>query len=152
MVQILSQCKHVLNIPINDTFAWTNSTIVLSWLQGSPHRFKVFVGNRVAQIMELIPPERWKHVGEDNPADCASRGMYSSEILNHTLWWSGPEWLKLDQDYWPKQSQVRSSLPPDESEELCSFAYAAVVKTPPLIPFDRFSTFSQLVRVTAFVL
>ena len=103
--------------------------------------------------MELIPPERWRHVvGEDNPADCASHGMYPSEILNHTLWWSGPKWLKLNQDHWPKQSQVRSSLPPDKSEELCSFAYAAVVKTPPLIPFDHFSTFSRLVRVTAFIL
>ena len=151
MAQILSQCKHVLNIPINDTFAWTDSTIVLSSLQGSPRRFKVFVGNRVAQIMELIPPECWRHVDEDNPADCASRGMYPSEILNHTLWWSGPEWLKLDQDHWPEQSQVRPSLPPDEPEKLCSFAYT-VVETPPLMPFDRFSMFSRLVRVNAFVL
>lgn len=28
-----------------------------------------------------------------NPADCASRGLQGSELLNHSLWWSGPVWL-----------------------------------------------------------
>ena len=77
MAQILSQCKEILKIPIDHTYAWTNSTIVLSWLQGNPCRFKVVIGNRVAQITELILPERWRHFfGKDNPADCASRGIY----------------------------------------------------------------------------
>ena len=77
MAQILSQSKDVLKIPFEHTYAWTDSTIVLSWLQGNPRRFKVFIGNRVAQIMDLILPDRWRHVtSEDNPADCASRGMY----------------------------------------------------------------------------
>ncbi len=56
---------------------------------------QMFVGNRVAQIMELIPPERWGHVlSADNPADCASRGLYPAA---HTLWWNGPEWLRFGQ-------------------------------------------------------
>ena len=41
---------------------------------------------RVSTIMELIPPERWKHLnGLDNPADCASRGLYPSELLCHGM-------------------------------------------------------------------
>jgi len=84
MTQVLSQSKDVLKIPLDHTYVWTDSTIVLSRLQGSPRRFKVFIGNRVAQIMELIPPDRWRHItSEDNPADCASHGMYPSEILTH---------------------------------------------------------------------
>ena len=54
MAQILSRCKEVLKIPIDRTYAWTDSTIVLSGLRGNPRPFKVFVGNRIAQIMELI--------------------------------------------------------------------------------------------------
>lgn len=51
--------------------------------QGNPHRFKVYVGNRVLQIMDLIPPDRWDHVAStNNPADCASRGLYPSELLS----------------------------------------------------------------------
>ena len=150
MAQILSQSKDVLKIPLEHTYAWTDSTIVLSWLQGNPRRFKVFIGNRVAQIMDLIPPDCWRHVtSEDNPADCASRGMYPSEILNHKLWWSGPEWLKLNQERWPKQSEVKSVSSSEEADKLCSATCTALVQSSPLIPFDRFSIFTRLVRVTA---
>ena len=55
MAHILFQRKDVLNIPTERTYALTDSTIVLSWLQGNPRRLKVFIGNRVAQVMELIP-------------------------------------------------------------------------------------------------
>lgn len=31
---------------------------------------------------------------EENPADCASRGIFASEIIHNVLWWSGPIWLQ----------------------------------------------------------
>ena len=75
-------------------FAWTDSTVVLSWLSGSPRHFKVFVGNHVSNILELLPPDSWHRVaGRDNPADAGSRGMLPSELLEHELWWVGPSWL-----------------------------------------------------------
>ena len=40
MEQILLQCKDILNIPTEHIYTWTDSTIVLSWLQGNPRRFK----------------------------------------------------------------------------------------------------------------
>ena len=153
MAQILSQRKEVLKISIDHTYAWTDSTIVLNWLQGNPRRFKVFVGNRVAQIMELNSPERWRHViGEDNPADCASRGIYPSKVLSHDLWWNGPEWLRLDPKQWPNQSEFKSVSPLEEANELCSTTCTAIVQSPPLIPFDQFSTFTSLIRMTAWVI
>ena len=137
MAQLLSQCKDVLKIPIDHTYAWTDSTIALNWLQGNPRRFKVFVGNRVAQMMELIPPDHWRHVvSEENPADCASRGMYPSEILTHSL--------KIDG---PNNSRSRDSSS-EETDELSS-ATCTIVQSPPLIPFDCFLTLLHLVRVTA---
>ena len=150
MAQLLSHCKKILEVPMDQVFAWTDSTIVLNWIQGNPRRFKVYVGNRVSQIMELIPPDRWKHVvGADNPADCASRGLYPSEILTHHLWWNGPAWLKHDPPEWPTQSVIEPNLPSGEADELYSFACAMVVEEEPLLPCDRFSTFSRLKRVTA---
>ena len=103
--------------------------------------------------MELIPPECWRHVvSEDNPADCASRGMCPSEILTHSLWWNGPEWLKLNPKQWPKQSETKSVSPSEEANELCAATCTAILQTPPLMPFNRFSTFTRLVRVTAWVI
>ena len=84
-----------------DVHAWTDSTIVISWLDGNPRRFKTYAGNRVASIMELITPNQWKRVnGAQNPADCTSRDIFPSELLQHSLWWNGPPWLCLAPSEW----------------------------------------------------
>lgn len=62
--------KHLEQVPTSSIYAWTDSTIVLDWLNGNPRRFKTFVGNRVSEIMDTVPPKRWRHVPtECNPAD-----------------------------------------------------------------------------------
>lgn len=69
---------------------------------GNPCCFKTFVGNRVSHIVDVIPPNRWRHViGSENPADCASRGLLPSELLTHDLWWNEPSWLSLPTSEWP---------------------------------------------------
>ena len=104
LAQILHHCKEVFSLSLKDVFAWTDSTIVLNWLVGSPRHFKTYVSTHVSSIMELIAPDRWNHVnGLVNPADCASRGLFPSELLNFALWWDGPKWLRLSPDEWPKQ-------------------------------------------------
>ena len=84
LAQLLHHAKQALNIPTESVYAWTDSTIVLSWLIGNPRRFKTFVGNRLSHIMQIIPPDRWNHVS--SPADCASRGLFPSELVGHELW------------------------------------------------------------------
>lgn len=103
--------------------------------------------------MELIPSDCWTHIiSEDNPADCASCGMYPSWILTHTLWWNGPEWLKLAQEQWSKQSEVKSVSSLEQVDKLCSVTCTVLVQSPLLIPFDRFLTCIHLVRVTAWII
>ena len=76
-----------IEIPIDSTYAWMDSTVVLSWVRANPRRFKPFIGNRVAGIMDQIPPERWRHIpGVTNPADFASIGLYPQELANYDLW------------------------------------------------------------------
>ena len=92
LAQLLDNIRKVFNLPTTQLYTWTDSTIVLSWLNGDPKRFKTYVCNRVSNIVELIGPDRWRHVcGAENPADCASRGLFPSEILHHELWWNGPD-------------------------------------------------------------
>ncbi len=45
-----------LHLDLNQAFAWTDSTIVLRWLQVPPHKLQTFVANRVAQTVEILPP------------------------------------------------------------------------------------------------
>ena len=151
LTQLLHHVKQVFNLPLSCVHAWTDSTIVLCWLVGNPRRFKTYVGNRVSRIMELIAPDRWNHVnGTENPADCASRGLFPSELSGHELWWNGPRWLKLSSTGWPQQSIIPQVEPSDEEREVC-FHVTAHSRTP-LIAMDRYSNFTQLKYVTAWIL
>lgn len=75
----------------------------------------------VSHIVELVAPDRWRHIlGSENPADCASRGLLPSELLQHQLWWNGPDWLSSDLSNWPKQTgDTPQESVPDEEKELC---------------------------------
>ena len=96
LTKLLCHIKRILNVPVT-VFAWTDSTIVLSWLTGNPRRFKTYVGNRVSFIVDQLPPDCWRHVaGTQNPADCASRGLFPLQLKDHDLWWKGPQWLQLN--------------------------------------------------------
>ena len=151
LAQLLDHIKEVFHLSIQDIYAWTDSTIVLNWLSGNPRRFKTFVGNRVSSILELIPPDRWKHVsGTDNPADCASRGLFPSELLEYNLWWEGPTWLSLPPSEWLEQS---IPSPPESSEEEKNVCLLTTIQSKaPIIPLDRYSSFTRLKRVTAWAI
>ncbi len=106
--QLLQHCQSLFSISTTDIFAWTDSTIVLNWIAGNPRRFKTYVANRITNITEAVPPSRWNHVeGILNPADCASRGIFPSELLSHELWWDGPPWLRLGVCQWPQSSSLQ---------------------------------------------
>ena len=106
-----------------DTYAWSDSTIVIDWLNGNPRRFKTFVGNRVSHILDRILSDRWNHIdGGDNPADCASRGLFPFELVSHDLWWTGPCWLRKDMSEWPKLS-ITPLVIPEELRDITLTSY-----------------------------
>ncbi|XP_073962925.1 uncharacterized protein [Choristoneura fumiferana] len=90
---------------VQDTFAWSDSSVALSWIKSCPSRWKTFVANRVSHIQDTIPPENWRHVRTaDNPADCGSRGLLPNDLINQTSWWHGPYWLSQPADAWPRSA------------------------------------------------
>ncbi|KAL0830470.1 hypothetical protein ABMA28_002635 [Loxostege sticticalis] len=92
-------------IPIDVIHLWSDSTVVLSWLRSHSSRWTTFVANRVSHIQDIIPAESWHHVASgDNPADVCSRGQLPYDLINNSLWWSGPCWLSKTSDRWPKNS------------------------------------------------
>ena len=104
MSKLLTSIRLALDIPLNDVHAWGDGTIALTWLDGNPRRYRTFVGNSISTILEVLPPAAWHHVPtQDNPADCASRGMLPGELLQHSLWWNSPPWLTTDPFQMPPQ-------------------------------------------------
>ena len=89
--------KHIIEIvpiDIQSVHLWSDSTDVLCWLKDRPSRWPVFVANRCAEILTLLPSAFWHKVQSlENPADVASRGIEPSLYQEFHLWWHGPEWL-----------------------------------------------------------
>ena len=95
--QLMKHLQGILAIPTSNLYAFTDSTIVLYWIYRRSQRFKTFEANRIGDIQENVPPEKWAHViSQENPADAGSRGFTPGEITHHSLWWNGPSWLKED--------------------------------------------------------
>jgi hypothetical protein len=84
-----------LSIDTQEVSAWSNSTVVLGWLAAPPYKWETFVANKIAEVQDVFPRNRWDYVNsEDNPADCASRGISYHCLANHILWWVGPKRLR----------------------------------------------------------
>ncbi|XP_035213254.1 uncharacterized protein LOC118187155 [Stegodyphus dumicola] len=101
LVNLLKSVLEHLEFPIRKVLAWTDSTVVLSWISAEPYRWVPFVANRVAKIQNTIPNVRWNHInGKRNPADSGTRGMFPAEFLKCERWFIGPTWL-YSQDFEP---------------------------------------------------
>ena len=73
---------------------WTDSTLVLSWLQEIPRSWNTFIANRVQAIQDTLNLKHWKHVpSEDNPADLATRRVSADQLDSVAPWRNGPRWL-----------------------------------------------------------
>ncbi|XP_038122496.1 uncharacterized protein LOC119771145 [Culex quinquefasciatus] len=82
-------------------WAWTDSTIVLNWLSTHPRKWKTYVANRTAAILDYLPRSCWNHVlGKENPADLATRGLTPAELLGNPLWLGSAPWMQVDQALW----------------------------------------------------
>ncbi|GFX22204.1 uncharacterized protein TNCV_2950501 [Trichonephila clavipes] len=93
--QLLEKVLHSLTLPIQQIMLWTDSNIVLAWIQRSPKQLKTFIGNRIKIIQRLTQNFQWNHVSSnENPADLISRGLNASDISSKQLWWHGSDFLR----------------------------------------------------------
>ncbi|CAG5017096.1 unnamed protein product [Parnassius apollo] len=100
-----------MKIPTCQIFAWTDSTIVLSWLFGNLSRWNTFVRNRVVEILDNIGNQNWYHVqSQDNPVDAASRGKHVLDLKDDKMWWNGPEWLSTSNIKYSRSETITTNL------------------------------------------
>ena len=137
--KLLHQVRLALKVDLSHVVAWSDSTIVLHWLDGNPRRLKTFVGNRVASILEFVPSGTWKHVPTaDNLADSSSRGL-PLDLLHHSLRWEGPLWLHQEPPNYPEQPLT----PPPVLPEVRAICHAAMPSPPQLWLEERYTSCSE---------
>ncbi|XP_070139213.1 uncharacterized protein [Drosophila bipectinata] len=146
----IQQQLHVPQMPVT-VYYWSDAMILLHWIYGDPCRWKTFVANRIGSIQEVSSASQWGHVPtQDNPADCATRGLTPLQLTQDKLWWSGPDWLQEPEDHWPKVTLTS----PDPST-ICEEQAAKVIHAHTCASTDSFvesfSSYSRLVFSTAFI-
>ena len=151
LARLLETTSVILDIPADQVYAWSDSTIVLCWLGNSPSRYKTYVANRITTVTNHFPSTIWQHVPtESNPADCASRGLSAKELVEHALWWKGPPWLSVEPLVIPRQPQ--QNLLDEHQDDHAKPATCLVTNAEPTVWLaNRFSSYNTLVKVTAWV-
>jgi len=93
-----------IDIPVDESVFWTDSTCVISYTQNNDKRFHTFVANRIAIIHDATSLSQWRYVdSERNPADDASCGLKVHSVIFKTRWMNGPDFLWEPESRWPVQ-------------------------------------------------
>uniref|UniRef100_A0A914EKC3 Integrase catalytic domain-containing protein n=1 Tax=Acrobeloides nanus TaxID=290746 RepID=A0A914EKC3_9BILA len=157
-----------LRQPISEKFIWTDSTAVLGWIF-STKKQEVFIENRMKELRS-DPKLEYRHVcSADNTADCATRGLPSSKLIDFDLWWFGPNWLQQAKENWPnsefggipeilKHTEEIGTIEvqPEESATLSIIEPTIVRDNTDIEPFpidlSKFSSLHKLIRHIVLIL
>ena len=162
-------------LKVDSVFFWSDAQIVLWWIWGVNREFKQFIQNRVVEIRRITKPTQWNYCPtESNPADICSRGLMTSKLITHQLWWSGPEFLRKEEEWWPSLTMNSVTVTNDDSDPCLELKKESMkkqrdstvvvniasgevtseksVNLERIIPLEGFSSLQRLMRVTAYVL
>ena len=93
---------------------WTDSQVVLGYINNNARRFHVYVANRVQEIRESTDP-RQSSQRMSTPADDASRGLRARHLVDNARWLQGPKFL-WSTDVDPGTDASGLQLDPDDPE------------------------------------
>lgn len=149
LARLMVKVESTLSLKIDHKFYWTDSTIVLAWINTTTRQLKTFAANRVAEIQTTTTSSEWRHVStNENPADLLSRGSPPDQLIDCNLWWQGPTWLLQHHNDW---LQSTYNLKGVEIPEKRNIAIISNVVQQKIDLFDKFSSLSKLQRVVSFV-
>ena len=103
--QLSDLLKRELHIRIDAYYFWTDSQIVLGYLNNRTRRFQLFVARRVLRIHELTDVKDWRYVPTaQNPSDMLTRSKAIQIGDLGDFWFHGPTWLLGHETDWPSTS------------------------------------------------
>lgn len=102
------------------------------------------MANRTLEIFTAMKSSQWFHVAsKENPADCASRGLFPSSLLITDMWFSRPSFLRA--------ASIGYKRTEHYSIDLEQFLKAHITTLPDVFfIFRRYSLLTKLVRIVAY--
>ena len=150
--------RRELDLPVDSSTFWTDSTCVLRYIENKDKRFQIFVANRVSAILDQSTATQWRYAETSlNPADEASRGMTVDALLRSDRWSQGPPFLKQPKKTWPQRPAdvgEISESDPEVKKTVEVFANKAFNDQSNHIngAMEKFSSWTRLKRVMAWLL
>ena len=136
-------------------YFWTESRVVMGYINNTTRRFHVFVANRIQQIHDHTNPQQWQYVdSKSNPADAASRGLSARQLVDDdSRWLRGPDFLWHPGAYQAQVERSLQPLDPDDPEVKVSTLMTQTSKVYPdyfeTARLDRFSSWFRAKRAVA---
>lgn len=128
-------------------FLYSDSKIVLAWLQSHKTIRDPYVCRRVKEIHDLTDQFNWSHVRSgDNPADLLSRGCQPLTLKSSSLWWHGPSYL-TNVDFVHSSPVIEFPIPPYEEEII-----ANVCTDMDYTFYENYSNLNKMQRIVALLL
>lgn len=140
-----------LDLPVSEFHFYSDSKIVLGYINNQSRRFFNYVANRVQKIRSISKPSQWHYVNtESNPADEGTRTLPASE-LSTSPWLLGPKFLLSTLDDVTEAIELQN---PDSDKEIRKELQACKTETSETYnsfsgKFCRFSDWKHLVNTIA---
>ena len=155
--KMAKQVRRELEIDNLEVFCWTDSQIVLGYINNEARRFKIFVANRVQMIHENSNKDHWRYVpSELNPSDAASRGISMDDGEAVNLWLNGPSFLWENNEDWRNKTTIFEVGSQDPEIKLfkCATTTVKVKESNECLErmTDRVSDWNKLKRILGYVL
>ena len=157
-VRLSRHVVHEIDLPIQEVRFWTDSELSLQYITNKTQRFHVYIANRKSEINEHTENGQWRHVpGKLNPADLLSRGVddprkLQEENKHGTSWFTGPKFLWEDEEAWPTTKLEALDKGNPEIKRRSLLVALTLLKGTHTMNATKFSSWTALRRVTAWVL
>ncbi|XP_036007852.1 uncharacterized protein LOC118567265 [Fundulus heteroclitus] len=143
-----------LKIKIDRTTFYTDSKVVLGYINNQHRRFHVYVNNRVQRIKQSSLPDQWRYVPtEHNPADHGSRSV-AAEKLGSNSWLCGPAFLLNHESLLPEKGPFELVDPESDVEVRHNVTVLKTTTAPGALGslrFERFSKWTSLIKAIAYL-
>lgn len=150
-IEIHEIIRESLDIKPDSVKFYTDSQVVLGYINNTTRRFYMYVSNRVDQIRSKSNPSDWRYVNtKHNPADLATRSIPSSK-LQDSMWLNGPEFLQSSEEC-NHRNTVFPLLDHENDKEIRTDVIVQktpLAETPLIYRFRKFGSLITLVRAIA---
>ncbi|KAH3817028.1 hypothetical protein DPMN_118554 [Dreissena polymorpha] len=94
VTELFSIVVENLHVEFTQVVFYTDSKVVLGYINNQSRRFYTYVSNRVQKIRLVSTPKQWRYIcSEKNPADIGTRGSCPQQ-LKDSMWLLAPSFLQ----------------------------------------------------------